>query len=285
MKMPSFRIAVTLPLLLQAALAFQPLVFSGTRVSGSNSRLLATVVRNPEAEDAAKAAYALPPIPPNGKRLFLIRHGEVVNPGGSRKVFYGDMNVPLTLLGQKEACVAADYLSRSKLTAVYTSPLSRAFYGAQQVGARQQQQETLLTPIRLQGLSELKRGAWRGKTKDEIGEEQLARFDACDLSVTPARGESFPALHQRVTAALYDTILPSVPTGESAAIVSHLQVTRCLVAEALGVPLESMTQEIAIQTASITCIDYVNHVVPQQIVRFQSFKPEAGLPGSQDGAN
>ena len=156
MKMPSFRIAVTLPLLLQAALAFQPLVFSGTRVSGSNSRLLATVVRNPEAEDAAKAAYALPPIPPNGKRLFLIRHGEVVNPGGSRKVFYGDMNVPLTLLGQKEACVAADYLSRSKLTAVYTSPLSRAFYGAQQVGARQQQQETLLTPIRLQGLSELK---------------------------------------------------------------------------------------------------------------------------------
>ena len=47
----------------------------------------------------------LPPIAPMSKRLFWIRHGEVINPGGDRDVFYGSMDVPLSALGEIEAKV------------------------------------------------------------------------------------------------------------------------------------------------------------------------------------
>ena len=48
---------------------------------------------------------ALPSIPTNTKRLFMVRHGEVINPGGDRPVYYGAMDVSLSSLGEKEAMV------------------------------------------------------------------------------------------------------------------------------------------------------------------------------------
>jgi len=266
-----------LSICISLGIAFQPV---GHKYHHRSVVQSATTLRVSQ-QDAANAAYNLPPIPPNAKRLFLIRHGEVVNPGGTRKVFYGDMNVPLTLLGQQEACAAADYLKdHATLEAVYCSPLSRAYYGAQQVGSRQ---AAFLEPIRLDGFKELNRGLWRGQTKEEIGEDLLARFNACDPQATPASGESFPELKARVSEA-HRTVLDSLHYGQAAAIVSHLQVTRCIVADALDIPIEEMTT-IDIDTASVTCIDYVYHVLPQQTIRFQSFKPQAGLPSSDDGAN
>lgn len=50
-------------------------------------------------------AECLPPIPTNSKRLFLIRHGEVINPGGDKPVFYGCLDVKLSPLGELEAKV------------------------------------------------------------------------------------------------------------------------------------------------------------------------------------
>lgn len=214
------------------------------------------------------------------KRLFLVRHGEVVNPGGSVPVYYGAMDVPLSFLGQKEAVAAAKYLMQHDLATVFTSPLSRAFYGAQQVMTRQQ---NAIGPIKLQGLKELERGYWRGKSKEQIGLDKLAAFDACDPKATPIGGESYMDLNQRVMSAL-DEVMDMLQPGEAGAIVSHLQVTRCILAAALGLPLDQLTS-IKIATASITCIDYVPAVVPQQIVHFQSFKPDVGLAKSADDAN
>jgi broad specificity phosphatase PhoE len=88
-------------------------------------------------------------------------------------------------------------------------------------------------------------------------------------------------------------VLATTPPGHAAALVSHLQVTRCLLAQALGtVPLAQMTT-IPVATASVTCIDYEddggddneNADGPRATVHFQSFKPEAGLSQSKDGAN
>jgi len=47
----------------------------------------------------------LPPIPPMSKRLYWIRHGEVINPGGDKAVFYGSMDVSLSPFGELEAKV------------------------------------------------------------------------------------------------------------------------------------------------------------------------------------
>ena len=221
----------------------------------------------------------LPPIAPFSKRLFLVRHGEVVNPGGDRPVYYGAMDVPLSPLGEAEAKAAAHYLQQFDLEYVCCSPLSRAVFGAEQVRAMQKNASKEL--IVKDGLKELDRGAWCGLTIEEIGRDLMERFDACDESVTPAGGESYPYLKQRALKAK-DEILEIMSPGSAAVIVSHLQVTRSILSEALGVPTSEMVK-LKVETASVSCIDYDK--TGKQAVRFQSFKPDAGLEKSKDGAN
>lgn len=238
--------------------------------------------KSSSAADATTSMTQGPELPQqatDAKRLFLVRHGEVINPGGDRPVFYGSQDVSLSPLGEQEAQAAAAYLQQFDLSAVFTSPLKRAVYGAEQVQAAQPAVSTVTI---LDGLTELDRGAWRGKTKQDIGLDNLKRFDACDESVTPDGGESFPQLKVRVLRAL-SSALSQLEPGQAGAIVSHLQVTRSILSEALGIPTNKMTK-LPIATASITCVDYTAEGKPNQ-VHFQSFKPEAGLRPAKDAAN
>jgi len=232
------------------------------------------------SSSSSDSSPSLPELEPMSKRLFLVRHGEVINPGGDRPVYYGALDVPLSKLGQTEARAAGDYLQPFDLEYVVCSPLKRAIYGAEQVYERQSSQPNDI--LILEGFKELDRGAWCGKTKAEIGDDMMARFDACDESVTPEGGESFPYLKERVLKAR-DEVLDKLPAGKAAAVVSHLQVTRSLLSEAMGIPIEKMV-ELKVATASLSCVDY-DTVTGEQTVHFQSFKPEIGLQASKDGAN
>ena len=191
-----------------------------------------------------------------------------------------------------EATEAASYLSKYNLQHVASSPLSRAKFGARQVLARQAvagdssdgpsgviNEEGIHV---FEGFRELDRGAWCGLTKDEIGADMLARFDACDLTVTPGQGgESYPALKSRVIRAR-DELLAMTDVGRASAIVSHLQVTRAMLSDALGSDVTEMAG-LLIKTASVSCVDYSEDGTA--VVRFQSFKPDSGLQESKDGAN
>jgi broad specificity phosphatase PhoE len=220
-------------------------------------------------------------IPEGHKRLFMVRHGEVINPGGDRPVYYGAMDVSLSPLGELEAIEAASYLSRFRLQHVASSPLSRALFGAHRV--LESQENNSNDVVIFEGFKELNRGAWCGKTKEEIGADMLARFDACDESVTPGDGgESYPTLKSRVIASR-DKLLEMTDVGRASAIVSHLQVTRAMLSDALDLDVKEMAG-LKIGTASITCVDYCS-VTANQVVRYQSFKPECGLVQSKDGAN
>jgi probable phosphoglycerate mutase len=243
-----------------------PAVPSGTY----NTRLFSSSSENP----------SLPDVEPRWKRLFFVRHGEVINPGGDRPVFYGAMDVSLSELGKAEARAAANYLKQFKLEYVVCSPLKRAIYGAKKVADAQKEKNNEM--LILDGFRELDRGAWCGLTKGEIGVDNMAQFDACDESVTPEGGESFPFLKSRVLKAR-DIVLGKLGEGQSAAVVSHLQVTRSLLSDALDVPTEEMTA-LKVATASMTCIDY-NMETGEKVVRFQNFKPQVGLEASNDLAN
>ncbi|GKY93730.1 hypothetical protein MPSEU_000340100 [Mayamaea pseudoterrestris] len=222
---------------------------------------------------------ALPAVAPTAKRLFLVRHGEVINPGGEKAVLYGSMDVSLSKLGEQEAQAAGAFLSQFGLSKVFSSPLSRAIYGANEVIKRQEKVTDLELTI-LEGFKELDRGDWCGLTKEEIGIALMSRFDACDESVTPANGESMPALKSRVMKA-HRSALSLMNPGNAACIVSHLQVTRCILSEALEIPTNEMTK-LNVATASVTCIDYEGDT---PCVRFQSVKPDVGLIASKDRAN
>jgi ribonuclease H / adenosylcobalamin/alpha-ribazole phosphatase len=229
----------------------------------------------------------VPAVSSTAKRIFWVRHGEVINPGGDRAVYYGAMDVPLSPLGQQEAQAAAEYLSQHRLASVYSSNLSRAIYGAEQVRLLQQPHLSQAAVIQLVDLQELDRGEWCGQTLDDIGRDVMRRFDAGDESVTPAGGESYPALYERVMRGK-QAILQQLRPGECAAVVSHLQVTRCILSEAWCLRIDEMSK-LPVATASVTCIDYEYHDTttadPTPRVHFQSYKPNVGLQESKDGAN
>lgn len=236
-----------------------------------------------ETENTASDEIKGPELPPqesSSKRLFLVRHGEVINPGGDRPVYYGAQDVPLSPLGEAEAQAAASYLQQFDMDMVVSSPLSRAVFGATEVLKLQANKDEKAV-VAMEGFRELDRGAWRGLTKDEIGLETMAKFDACDETVTPEGGESYPTLKTRVLQER-DKILDLLPPGKTAVIVSHLQVTRSMLSDALGIPTGEMAG-LGVATASITCIDYGEDGT--QTVHFQSFKPDVGLATSKDGAN
>lgn len=225
-------------------------------------------------------AECLPPIPTNSKRLFLIRHGEVINPGGDKPVFYGCLDVKLSPLGELEAKAAGDYLRQFNIQNVASSPLTRAKFGAREILSRQEDNDKNV--IVFDGFTEMDRGEWCGKTKEEIGEDMMEQFNACDENVTPEGGESYNDLVERVIAARNE-LLKKTDDGNMSAIVSHLQVTRSILRDALDIPVDQIsTLEVA--TASITVIDY-DSVSGTQTVHVQSFKPDAGLRKSVDGAN
>lgn len=160
------------------------------------------------------------------------------------------------------------------------SPLTRAKFGAREVLKRQEHEDADIQVF--DGFTEMDRGSWCGKTKEEIGEANMDRFNACDESVTPNGGESYYSLVDRVLAARND-LLEITDVGNASAVVSHLQVTRSMLSDALGIPANEMS-DLGIATASITCVDF-DSVTGTQTVHFQSFKPEAGLHKSIDGAN
>jgi len=221
----------------------------------------------------------LPPLQASSKRLFLVRHGEVINPGGDRPVYYGALDVSLSTLGEAEAKAAALYLQQFDLEFVVSSPLSRAVFGAEQILGLQQNKEADI--VKMEGFKELDRGSWCGLTKDEIGAEAMANFDACDENATPEGGESYITLKERVLKDR-DAVLDRLPAGKAATVVSHLQVTRSMLSDALDIPTAEMAG-LGIATASVTCIDY--NADGTQTVHFQSFKPDVGLAKSKDGAN
>lgn len=231
---------------------------------------------------------SIPSISSNTKRIFWVRHGEVINPGGDQFVHYGSLDVELSPLGKEEAKVAGMYLKQIHLSNVYSSQLSRAIYGAEQV-LLNQKDATHLQLVKLVGFNELHRGEWTGKTTEEIGEENLKRFNECDESVTPTDGESYRTLYSRVINTRDTSVLSNMVPGTAAAVVSHVQVTRCMVVDALQIPIEQMEKQVSISTASITCIDYVydSGAIVEQLLRFQSFKPAEilGFQKSIDEAN
>ena len=174
---------------------------------------------------------------------------------------------------------AGAYLKQFDLQNIASSPLTRAKFGANEVLKRQESKDKEI--LIFEGFTEMDRGAWVNLTLDEIGKENMEAFDRCDLSVTPERGESYPGLKERVLKARNE-LLEATDVGQASAVISHLQVTRSMLSDALGIPVDEMST-LKVATASITCIDFDES--GEQTVHFQSFKPDAGLRKSVDGAN
>ncbi len=150
-------------------------------------------------------------------RLLLVRHGE--SQGNVTQVLQS-REEPLTERGRRQAReIAAHLAGEANVSAIYASPLARAYETAQIIGAR-----LGIAPEPREGLAEISVGSAVGLTFKEWSTrfpDEAARFHAEGVDYAFPEGESGRQLGKRVAAEL-DRILEA-HTGDrgTVIIVSH----------------------------------------------------------------
>ena len=167
-------------------------------------------------------------------RLHLLRHGQVE--GFENKRYNGQSDIRLTDFGCQQSAAFAGRFQYQKLSAIYSSDLSRCRFAADQIAIYQDVQ-----PVYLEKLRELHIGDWQGQTWQQLQRDYpelwQARLDDI-VNVAPPSGESLLALAQRIRPVIKKII--SAHVGEEIVIVAHGGVNRVILLDVIGAPLERL---------------------------------------------
>ncbi len=182
-------------------------------------------------------------------RLFLARHGQVE--GHEQKRYNGQVNVPLTSLGEDQSRLVCDWLADKPLDAVYSSDLDRSLLCAEMIAACHG-----LAVNCCESLRELHVGDWEGRTWEELKtaypEDWQARLrDLVNFQVPG--GESLQDAADRIRPVL-QMICEQNPGGK-VALVAHGGVNRIILLDAIGAPLEQVFS-IEQDYGCVNVIDY-----------------------------
>jgi probable phosphoglycerate mutase len=166
--------------------------------------------------------------------LYAIRHGETDYNREDR--VQGSQDSHLTDYGLAQARALAKRFKSVPLTALYASPLSRAWLTAGQIAAACGSLE--IEPVN--DFRELDCGVFEGRLLSDIKVHDWAAWTAflANPAIAPEGGESMNMLFDRVSHAL-DRILAGTPDGATIAIVSHAGVVRMTLAHLMGVGVAS----------------------------------------------
>ncbi|MGW6057718.1 histidine phosphatase family protein [Streptomyces sp. NPDC055189] len=163
--------------------------------------------------------------------FILVRHGETVWHAENR--YAGRTDVPLTEHGREQAAALAEWAATAELTAVWSSPLSRARLTAEPAA------DACGLPARVdERLSELDFGQGDGLTRDEMRErfpEQLAAFLDDPVGNHLPGGED-PRKAAARAADCLSGIARQQPHGR-VLLVAHSTLVRVLLCHLIGIPL------------------------------------------------
>lgn len=125
--------------------------------------------------------------------ILLLRHGQSVS--NLARTFTGQMDIPLTALGYRQAQAAAQYLRGVHFDAIYASPLVRALDTARPIA------KALGLAIQTDpDLMEACFGDWEGKKIDE--EREAYNLWKTDPDFFPPKGESMRCVRDRAGRAM-----------------------------------------------------------------------------------
>lgn len=167
------------------------------------------------------------------KKIYLVRHGEITT--GGRRRFIGQIDLPLSDTGKKQASRLGDGLAGMELGAVFCSDLQRSIETAGIICEKIRQE-----PVCTGDLREISLGAWEGlafKEVERLYPGEFKRRGDDMVNYRPPGGESFALLAARVLPALEDL---AGRTEGDLLIVGHAGVNRVIIARALGLPLEKL---------------------------------------------
>jgi len=164
----------------------------------------------------------------------LTRHGRIQLEDDQRR-YIGQLDLPLSGEGVRQAEALAKRLSQTGITAVFASDLVRSRQTAEMIAAHGGIAVSLRSDLR-----EISLGEWEGCTFADIIRRFPDEFRARGADIAYYRvpgGESFADCILRVVAAFHDLLGKS--TGDIA-IVGHAGVNRLLLCHVLGLPLGNL---------------------------------------------
>lgn len=187
--------------------------------------------------------------------MILVRHGRTsANADG---VLAGRApGVRLDDVGRDQAAAVARRLAALSLARLVTSPLARTVQTARAVAEAQAAPVPL---VRDNGLVECGYGAWTGRALKDLAKEPLWRtVQSAPSAVTFPAGEAMADMSRRaVRAARRHDAEVTAEHGDDAvwAVVSHGDVIKAVVADALGLHLDAF-QRIVVAPASLCVVRY-----------------------------
>ncbi|MFA7059908.1 MAG: alpha-ribazole phosphatase [Pedobacter sp.] len=167
-------------------------------------------------------------------RIHLIRHGQVV--GYDQPRYNGQADVALTDVGVEQYHLLKDRLAETKISACYTSDLSRCKIGADIICG-----QLCIEPTARRELRELNIGIWEGLTWQEIRERWPEKWQArlADLvNYRVPQGENLLDVEARVMPVIAEII--ERHKGQEILVVGHGGVNRVVLLNAIKAPLSGM---------------------------------------------
>ena len=179
--------------------------------------------------------------------VMLIRHGE--NDYVKKARLAGrKQGVHLNEKGRSQAENVAKALAKTKLKAVYASPLDRTMETAQPIAEAQG-----LEVVPREGLLEVDFGKWQDKTLKQLSRQNL--WKVVQNHPSQARfpeGESFADAQHRIVTEI-ETLVGMHKTKDMFICVGHSDMIKLALAYYLGTPLD-LFQRIIVQPASISTL-------------------------------
>jgi alpha-ribazole phosphatase len=162
--------------------------------------------------------------------IFLLRHGEIETDEG--KCYTGQMDLPLTKRGIKQAERWKKYLASVDFKEIYSSDLSRCLDTARIIAGGEK-------VVIKKALREIALGQWEGLRREVVKEKYPATWKqrGDDMKYAPPGGESFFELYQR---AVPEFRKITENKAHDILIVTHAGVIRSVLTYVLGMPLENM---------------------------------------------
>jgi probable phosphoglycerate mutase len=186
--------------------------------------------------------------------MLIVRHGE--SEWNRIHRYQGQLDAPLSELGQRQAESLAARLRTETLDRIVTSPLQRAAFTAQAIAQHHPD-----VPLENDdALLEIHHGEWQGKYADEIHSRYAAGLHEWRWHPTRSQmpgGESFSNVLQRTLD--FRERMQAAYAGKTLLVSTHDVIIKMLVADALHMEWDRMNC-IWIANASITTIDYSDPV-------------------------
>ncbi len=188
-------------------------------------------------------------------QIFFARHGETAW-NAVRRV-QGWTDIPLSPRGEAQAEALGQRMAGIPLTAVYSSDLGRAVQTATPAAKAHG-----LTVQPLPGLREKGFGDWEGLTAEDLERDYPAEWHRYHkqrvLEAHVPGGEQWPAVQERVDAALAQVLAAHPGPQDSVLLVGHGGSGRLLILKALQAPLPTLLN-LHLENASFSHLDFSAH--------------------------